>query len=1680
MPKPTPKIFRCVHENCVFETDKRKAIVTHLLRTHSERKEDFECDYCELLLTEEKQMEIHLRMNHPSEPFRYTCVSRIEGVVQNCLKLGMAGGDNSAPAKTAKSPKSGANNSIKKLGPIKSPSKSLVQNGPPNLNTSKSAKNVSNSFNLQKKSASSSSGNSPKGKNASPSFSLGPKPADKFMNFHGHAIETPISIKQEPVSIEENATEGQPLSDFLSQTAFENKTDDFVKMDNYEDDAPREVSASMEGLVSSTPEGQPKLKIKLNLKSIKNYASLGPKSRYLTPSFNRHSGQRFKRSEPEVYHFIDRIGRRCCPFCPYKTNKNSIRVHLSGKHGLYFVQCSLCSYKGAFPHQVIHHAERVHLGENYQVIQLSKENREHTIDGIAQTGLSNPTPSNSTAQSTKKLKPSPPKQLTDKEKNICSESKLGSSKKSKSKIILAPKPPIDVAGCGNIPKCQTSKTPYYKIEYENYQYVYKCTRCSFKTPVRATIYTHKYRHEECDYKCGHCGYRSAPRSNVVFHCKSKHKTLSLKVLSCKDDMAVEGQELDMLQDGEDIMTQDNFDRDSKLDQSECMEEDEEEAFDFQIKQEPQESEMAISEDNAGNFTPHVKTIIKVPQFKRTLPPSVPKPAIKRHPVAKVKSQDGYVMSTNKLYRFNREGNPKFVCVLCPYGADTHPKMKHHLYRHRPQRYKCPYCSHRKYPRSYVVRHVRDTHKDKPLRVIDLMTSDDIVSLEGDMDDEAVESQYMDQEDEDEGNYFPEYADQKQSVLKNQELTVDRLPIKLEALKKEMEENPEAVEEEANFAMYTDNPLNPSDQLRLQISQKRRDSSLVDTAVKSSESNVDSTKEMAVEPQLDISSDKPRKKPPQTSVKMSNQEYFINYGGSPRYLCNQCDYSTDKYNTIHTHMNKHEKQLYECLYCGYTKSPRSCVESHIRDVHKGKPVIVKDLRIDVDTSKTGQDGTDHSNKRKLSVSTPTGPGSSKKMKTLEDSSETNSATPKLNFKWPAPRSKHEISVPSRSNSSSPDGAKNKSTGSVTPKNSKNNVLPSAGTTSQTVHTSKHSPGQQMANKNGGSKPSMAGHIGDGKHSDGKKIPNKGNFKTLYKCAFDPDTCHHISKDKSKMKQHLFHHVEYKPWTCNYCGMAGTQSSHVKNHIRAEHPDNELSFSYKKHNYLEKHIEGFLQKSMMTLPVEDYKAVLQRKGISRRNQIRFHRDAEGCYKCPYCEFRTMKDTGTLFDHVKNSHKKPRFRCHWCEHRAFYRSEIRKHHRREHPMADFQVDELDLTEYTDDVSDDIVSFEDSIDDFEEEGSNSPASSFSDSLDQHQSTSLTDIDDHFEYQQVRVKEEKPDYTEEPAVKSTSELKTSTSAYQGTKAIANSSNDEGKTADPFKCGHCSFSASLRMKVKLHCQNKHPEKELLVREMQRASSSFKIHGITVHPPSIKSSSIEVKLPDLLLSQGNVFGMELKAAGVNTLNLNSLSPEKFQQVKMAITQDDSLSSLESEPNEDNLNTSLNDGKEMDLLHELPRVKRSEKKEGLTISNSLSSSEKTKKHADRKDELACERPQELESDIEESISALFDHSIDSLPISVKENNLTGDREHAGSKKTCFDNGGATILIKDDMKGKGSEYNVKNHSKTKLGVYAQSSNEEFFGESEKGLYSMAKKSKVMFVDETGTQINDDEDLLFKSQFH
>ena len=100
-----------------------------------------------------------------------------------------------------------------------------------------------------------------------------------------------------------------------------------------------------------------------------------------------------------------------------------------------------------------------------------------------------------------------------------------------------------------------------------------------------------------------------------------------------------------------------------------------------------------------------KMILKVPEFKRTLTTVVQnritnvdaKMMIKKETVVSQNEND-YKMSINKLYQCNPKGTPKYMCNQCQYACDTLPKMKHHQFRHKPQRYKCPYCNYRKYPR----------------------------------------------------------------------------------------------------------------------------------------------------------------------------------------------------------------------------------------------------------------------------------------------------------------------------------------------------------------------------------------------------------------------------------------------------------------------------------------------------------------------------------------------------------------------------------------------------------------------------------------------------------------------------------------------------------------------------------------------------------------------------------------------------------------------------------------------------------------------------------------------------------------------------------------------------------------------------------------------------------------------
>lgn len=265
------------------------------------------------------------------------------------------------------------------------------------------------------------------------------------------------------------------------------------------------------------------------------------------------------------------------------------------------------------------------------------------------------------------------------------------------------------------------------------------------------------------------------------------------------------------------------------------------------------------------------------------------------------------------------------------------------------------------------------------------------------------------------------------------------------------------------------------------------------------------------------------------------------------------------------------------------------------------------------------------------------------------------TPKLPVKWPAPKHVQHVTPASVSQVKSEPA----DTDNIADDKTFHKAPPAVGVAKR-APTTKLSP------------PTIVNPL---KFKEG----NRTTFKTMYKCTFDPETCNHISKDKSKMKQHLFMHVEYKPWSCDFCDMTASQSSHIKNHVRTEHPGSpDTSFKYKKHNYLEKHIEGFLSKGLFTVPVNEYRVIMDMKGNTKASkQPTFSRDVEGNLECPYCPYKTK--SGGMSDHVKMKHMQPRFKCHWCDYKAFYRSEVRKHHRKEksHWELEFKTQELDLVQ-------------------------------------------------------------------------------------------------------------------------------------------------------------------------------------------------------------------------------------------------------------------------------------------------------------------------------------------------------------------------------------------------------------------
>lgn len=503
MSKKEHKFYVCVHAPCSFKTDKRKAIYTHLVRTHNERKEDYECEYCSSMFELDAEIERHLHVHHPQQPFTYTCVSRIEKVINNCAKLGTDSKRSQTPAKSA-----GGDNAVtvktsgEKKTPPKAENSSPISKPPylkPNISMRTRA-SVNESLNNIAK--------HPKYSDPDDLAALVSKHASKAATQNGNDTDDDQHGDYE----EEEMEEVEIDTDEESPTYISKPSGLKIKLSlkkNVANDSREESSERS----SSPPLLESSLLHTVDELDPTDLPDDTPPDIVRTHPVGSTAQVRVKDSKYydklEVYHHTDEFGRRCCPFCDYKTSKNTIRVHLSGIHKIHFVKCSLCDYKAAFPHQITQHGIKFHKTTNLNVIQLSKESRDKTIANLKKTGNSNaPVSSNQndtsniskTAEDTGNVS-----EIIDDEDFHSEDSYPTSADENDPSSGQADdkvyKPP----------KCQTSKTDYYSIRVENGVYMYSCNLCTFQTPVRATIYTHKYRHEEKSYRCGYCDFTSAPR-----------------------------------------------------------------------------------------------------------------------------------------------------------------------------------------------------------------------------------------------------------------------------------------------------------------------------------------------------------------------------------------------------------------------------------------------------------------------------------------------------------------------------------------------------------------------------------------------------------------------------------------------------------------------------------------------------------------------------------------------------------------------------------------------------------------------------------------------------------------------------------------------------------------------------------------------------------------------------------------------------------------------------------------------------------------------------------------------------------------------------------------------------------------------------------------------------------------
>ena len=376
--------FACIHTGCAFKTDKKKAIYTHLVRTHCERKEDYECEYCDNVFEEEAIIEEHLYTAHPGFQFRYTCVSRLDILLNKCAQLAVDR-KTAAVAKTqtspsnAKAPVLEPNTHVNRNAINGTDATTYIHNGKPK--TLYKPKTLSESSLKRKTSVNELLNNLAK----LPRL-LSPE------NFLDESQEENVNIEfvrrtdeSRNYSLNEDET-----SEFISKSSGLKIK---LNLKKIRDSCSRESSAEPQAGNDSSSDLREMSPLDVsNLPhekgSITKLDTLLPKTAHdIANADNPAHCTASKRKSSylenlEVYHTTDEFNRRCCQFCDYKTTKNTIRVHLSGKHKIYFVMCSRCDYRAAFPYQVQAHGFSCHNVRNIEVIHLAKSYREGVIARI--------------------------------------------------------------------------------------------------------------------------------------------------------------------------------------------------------------------------------------------------------------------------------------------------------------------------------------------------------------------------------------------------------------------------------------------------------------------------------------------------------------------------------------------------------------------------------------------------------------------------------------------------------------------------------------------------------------------------------------------------------------------------------------------------------------------------------------------------------------------------------------------------------------------------------------------------------------------------------------------------------------------------------------------------------------------------------------------------------------------------------------------------------------------------------------------------------------------------------------------------------------------------------------------------------------------------------------------------